>query len=88
MKWLEIYDIIYVLGVTSSFNWQVRAFENAQCNTFKNVQGVQIVQGAYVRLVGENHQPRVKDDLFDRVSSLPRIWLWKGNVPEIGYGSQ
>jgi hypothetical protein len=41
-----------------------------------------------VRLIRENHQPRIKDDLLDRVGYRPRIGQGKGDVPEIGYGSQ
>jgi hypothetical protein len=31
-----------------------------------------------VHLVRENHQPRIKDDLFNRVGYRPRIWSRQG----------
>ncbi len=42
-----------------------------------------------VRLVRKNHQPRIKDDLFDRVGNRSLAFgQGNGDVPEIGYGSQ
>lgn len=41
-----------------------------------------------VRLIRENHQPRIKDDLFDRVGKRPHLDKVGGDVPGIEYGTQ
>jgi hypothetical protein len=36
------------------------------------------MHNVYIRLVRENHQPRIEDDLKDRVGNRPRIWTRQG----------